>query len=83
MTGEVNAPVIAREPHITVYIMVTAGVALQPPMWPQGHVLLHRAQAGVPRVPMRVVTSPALRPLARHEIHSVILARENIRMLGT
>ena len=81
MTGEVNAPVIAREPHITVYIMVTAGAALQPQ--PLGRAPRLRAQAGALWVLMRVVTNPALRPLARQEIHSAIPARENIHMLGT
>ena len=31
MNGEVIAPVIVREHHITVYIILTVGVVLQPP----------------------------------------------------
>ena len=84
MTGEVNAPVIAREPRITVYTMVTGVAWPPPPAQPRGLPGLPRLTPGVPRGQMRVAgTSLALRLLARQEIHSVIPGRENTRMSGT
>ena len=84
MTGEVNAPVIAREPRITVYTMVTGVASPPPPAQPRGLLGLPRLTPGVPRGQMRVAgTSLALRLLARQEIHSVIPGRENTRMSGT
>ena len=81
MTAEANDPVIAREPRITVYTMVTV-VASRPPVPPRELGLHLRVLAGA-RVRMRVVTNPALRPSVRQEIHSVIPARANTRMSAT